>query len=71
MRSTAMPPQESAALPLQHAGSSTFFWRPAERHDDKKINRRIFQKINAVGEQRDRPNAAGYGKLDEKIGQIG
>jgi len=43
---------------------------PAERYGDQEIHRGIFQKVDAIGKQRDRADGEGHRELDSKVGQV-
>src|SRR5437660_1158855 len=43
---------------------------PAERGQDQEIDRRVFQEIDAVGEQRDRADRQRHGEFHAEIAKV-
>jgi hypothetical protein len=43
---------------------------PSKRDGDQEIDRRIFEEIDAIHEERDRSNGFGNRELEPKIGQV-
>jgi hypothetical protein len=43
---------------------------PSKGGEDQEIDRRIFQKIDAVREQRHRADGKGNGELDAKVPEV-
>lgn len=42
----------------------------AKRRQNEEVDRRIFEKVDAVREQRHRADDAGNGKLDPEVGEV-
>src|ERR1700756_3700051 len=53
-----------------HANPRSVEGRPADRRHDEEIDRRIFKKVDAIGEQRTGANGPPHGELNPEIGEI-
>jgi len=54
----------------RHADARALARRPAKRHQNEEVDRRIFEKVDAVREQRNRADRAGNSELNPEIGEV-